>query len=249
MIPDAADDFRRQLIQAREDAVKDAEAFDEILYAVERLGSYCLGRVENLGAYKDVLAELAGKSPLSVDIPNIWRQFHTPFDELFSLVRNSRNDAMHIGASARHLTTHAIELALILEDALGMQKEETRITDVMVRDPLCAHLWQPISLIRRSMLANSFSYLPVKDGEGQWRHVSDLQIALYLQGQANSERKKRLGTTLADATSIKLVPATCVTDDTPLASALQKLEGPPILIFNSQMPTELIGVLSAFDLL
>ena len=54
------------------------------------------------------------------------------------------------------------------------------VSDFMVRDPVCAHLWQPISLIRQRMLTNSFSCLPVQNEEEQWCLVSDLQIAMYL---------------------------------------------------------------------
>jgi hypothetical protein len=52
MTPDTAHDFRLQLQQARENALKDAEAFEGLIQVIERLGSFCLGRVEGLGAYK-----------------------------------------------------------------------------------------------------------------------------------------------------------------------------------------------------
>ena len=74
------------------------------------------------------------------------------------------NDALHQGAFARHLTIHAIDLALILEDALR-SFEEPRVSDYMVRNPLFAELWQPIGFIRQQMLANSFSFLPVLKGK------------------------------------------------------------------------------------
>jgi hypothetical protein len=109
MTPEAARDFRLQLQHAREDALKDAEAFDGIIHVVERLGSFCLGRVENLFAYQPKVEEVASSSPLATDIPDQWRGVHTPFNLLYDVVRDARNDAMHIGASARHLTTHAIE--------------------------------------------------------------------------------------------------------------------------------------------
>ena len=51
----------------------------------------------------------------------------TPFSRLYDLVQDARNDALHQGAFARHLTIHAIGLALILEDALR-SSEEPRCT-------------------------------------------------------------------------------------------------------------------------
>jgi len=247
--PEVARDFRLQLQQAREDALKDAEAFDGILHALERLGSFCLGRVENLYSYGDKLRELAALSPLAIQIPTAWREVHTPFDVLYGLVKAARNDAMHIGAAARHITIHAIELALILEDALRMCEEPKCVNDYMIRDPICAHLWQPISFIRQRMLSNSFSFLPVKDHEGQWCLVSDLGIAKYLQGHSNQERKRRLATPLADAQEISLLPAKCVGGHQALNSVLADFDGVPILVLRDSPPFEPTGILTAFDLL
>ena len=37
---------------------------------------------------------------------------------LYDLVRNARNDAMHEGAFARNLAVHLVQLSVMLEDAL-----------------------------------------------------------------------------------------------------------------------------------
>src|SRR5450759_829646 len=123
MTPEAARDFRLQLQVAREDALKDAEAFDGIIHVVERLGSFLLERMDGLGKYKPEVAKIAKFSTLATEVPTEWRSVHTPFSQLYDMIKDARNDAMHTGASARHLTTHAIELALILEDALRMCEE------------------------------------------------------------------------------------------------------------------------------
>src|ERR1700757_614277 len=80
-----------------------------------------------------------------------------------------RNDALHQGAFARYLTKHAIELAILLEDALSNGL-----------DPLARETWQPIAFLRQLMLANSYSYLPVFRNDNQWWIVSDAAIAAYL---------------------------------------------------------------------
>jgi CBS domain-containing protein len=249
MTPEAARDLRLQLQHAREDALKDAEAFDGIIHVVERLGSFCLGRVESLFRYQTKVEEVASSSSLATDIPNQWRGVHTPFSLLYDMVRDARNDAMHIGASARHLTTHAIELALILEDALRMRENSKYVSDFMVRDPVCAHLWQPVSFVRQQMLTNSFSYLPVKNAEGHWCLVADLQVAKYLQGQTNAERKRRLAQPLGEATEIALISATRLTSNEPIDSALENFDGRPLLVFRDDAKSELTGILTAFDLL
>jgi hypothetical protein len=59
------------------------------------------------------------------------------------------------------LTTHAFQVALILEDAL--MTDMKMVSQYMVRDVVCAQSWQPISFVRQQMLAYSYSYLPFLD--------------------------------------------------------------------------------------
>ena len=132
---------------------------------------------EFLKEYEAILCEEANKSPLAYEIPSARRQYHTPFSDLLELVRDARNSALHEGSFARHLTIHVVELSLIIEDAL--MYNSVAVSDFMVRDPVCAYPWQPLSFIRQKMLLNSFSFLPVcvdyKD-EKDWWVVSDLSL-------------------------------------------------------------------------
>ena len=178
-----------------------------------------------------------------------------PFSLLYGIVKNGRNDALHIGAFARHLTTHAIELALILEDALRMienpdMEKANFISDYMVREPVCAELWHPVSFVRQRMLTNSFSYLPVKDAAGQWCLVSDLQIAKYLQGCSNRQRNVRLAKTLEEA-QIVLPLAKYLNDTVSIDEALKMfdVDGKLILVFRNTEQEQPVGILTAFDLL
>lgn len=156
---DAAMYFRDQFREARARALRDAEAYQEILFSIERFGAALTGKIGTLWSYTDDIADRARGSPLAEDIPYEHREWHVPFPALYEVVRDARNDALHQGASARHLTTHATQLVLVLEDALNEQA--TSVGDYMVRDPLCAFPWQPINLVRQQMLANNFSYLPI----------------------------------------------------------------------------------------
>jgi len=254
--------FRLELQTARENAIKDAEAFEGIIHVIERLGSFLLGRIEALGPYRPVLKNLAVLSALASDIPSEWRELHTPFDLLYEEVKNARNDASHVGAYARHLTTHAIELALILEDALRItennfkeiHKMEAIVSDFMIHNPVFAHLWQPISIVRQIMLTNSFSYLPVVMGDGKWRLVSDLAVATYLQGCSNAKRKKRLATPLEDAIEDensfpRLDEAVCIHSSATIAQALSQTGGKPLLVTSKRAGSEIVGFLTPFDLL
>lgn len=242
--------FRLELQAARENAIKDAEAFDGIIHVIERLGILLSGKVAALGKFGPCLKALAGISPLANVMP---REQHTPFDLLYDMVTQSRNDALHIGAFARHLTTHAIELALVLEDALRIKMNMNKtVSDFMIRNPVCAHLWQPVSFVRQIMLTNSFSYLPVRDDDGKWRLVVDLEIARYLQTRSN--RNVCLATPLENAEGITLPEAkrVCVTNS--VEEALERLndetfKGQPLLVFRNDTCNELEGILTSFDLL
>jgi CBS domain-containing protein len=218
-----------------------------VIHAVERLGSFLTRKVGDLKKYQTELEKLASNSALAEEVPRRSRGILTPFSELFALVREARNDAVHQGAFARHLTAHAIELALILEDALR-SSEMPQISDYMVRNPVCAELWQPIGFVRQQMLASSFSFLPVFNHDGrQWCLVSDRAIATYL-GVSSDERKKRLAVTLADA-QLQLERAKCVEEDTSLEDALRALDAAPLLVCDKYDASRLLGLVTAFDLL
>ena len=146
--------FAGQLRTARLEALGDAEAFVGIIHVVERIGSYLRGRQASLGAYRSVLSTLAAKSAFSSEKFRIFRDVLTPFGELYDLVRAARNDALHQGAFARHLTNHAVELAILLEDALGSYMTPTRV----VADSKPANRrasMRPVNLRTESAIAQS----------------------------------------------------------------------------------------------
>jgi CBS domain-containing protein len=240
--------FCEQLRQARENAFRDSEAFDEIIHVLERLGSFLCKKISGLGDYKEDIEKRARQSALAEEVPTRWRGIHVPFSLLYDLVKDARNDALHQGAFARHLTGHATELALVLEDALRRSLDSPVVGDYMVRNPVYAELWQPISFIRQQMLANSFSFLPVKNNAGDWCLVSDLDIATYL-GTDPSKRKQRLTQSL-NAAEIPLQSAKSCAIDTPLEEALRILgtEKKPLVVCHQDQQA-LVGIVTAFDLL
>ena len=172
--PESKAYFRGEFRRARLAALSDAEDFQDIVICLERLGLAVTHRLGALGNYGECIGKLAGTSALA-DTPASARPYHLPFADLYEIVKDGRNDALHQGVPARHLAGHAIQLALVLEDALT--PSEPKITGFMARDPVCAAPWQPISFVRQEMLANSFSYLPIlwsANGSQVWHFVSDL---------------------------------------------------------------------------
>ena len=96
------------------------------LHAVERLGCFLTRKCTALDDYRDELDKVASTSARAEEVPRLCGGALIPFSRLYDLVQDARNDALHQGAFARHLTTHAIDLALILEDALAKYRRTAR---------------------------------------------------------------------------------------------------------------------------
>ena len=241
--------FRDLFRDARHQAFQDAEGFQQILFALERLGSLLYRRAGkqkpgDIGKYEDEIKRISLASPLACDLPVRWRGYHSPFDTLYRLVRNARNDALHQGAYARHLTNHAVQLALIIEDALMVNSQN--ISDFMVREVIQAEEWQPVSFARQQMLANSYSYLPIRY-KGEWNLISDAAILKYV----HSERKTRLSDSVSDAIShgLQLETARCVDPNDSIELIIKNLGEKPVLVTDPFDSDRLAGITSAFDLL
>ena len=239
--PEIVRSFCEQFREARATALRDAEAFDEIIHTVERLGSFLSGKTGTLRSYREAFNELVKES--------------TPpakFSVLYGLVKEARNDAVHQGAYARHLTRHAIELALVLEDALKEQLMNRTVVNYMVRNPVCAELWQQISFIRQQMLANSFSFLPVKN-ENKWFLVSDIELANFLgRSRPNGERNQRLAKSLKES-KIELKEAKWCNQHFSLEDAINILNEASerflLVSGDGDAKDNVVGILTAFDLL
>ena len=271
--------FRNEFREARATALKDAEGYQQILFVLERLGEYvfeggcceepelqeekgCEGNedkeTKGLDAYKECLIALVKKyHPLEKHRRKRWtrlyRNSHTAFGSLYEMVMHGRNDALHQGAFARILTLHLVEVALFLEDTL-MAITGRSIKDYMVRNPVRAHAWQPVSFVRQMMLANSFSYIPVymnkkNTEEKAWHIIADYHIAEYLQSADSDGRGKLLAKSIEKAIGSTIAEAvTCRPDDT-VKDVLERIKGEPILVVKSDNCEELLGIATTFDLM
>jgi hypothetical protein len=249
--PEVSLHFRNQLRAARAVAARDAEAFHEIVFVLERIGAYLANKGGSLGAYLPLISAVASHSIMADTVPKAHPAFHQRFEVKYDLVRRARNAALHEGAFARHLTANAIELSLVLEDA--MMTDHHQVSDFMVRNPVCASLWQPLSFIRQTMLVNAYSYLPVSiriEGGSQWRLISDFQLGKYVRSSGKDPRDV-LTSKLEECISfgkIELqIAKTCEANET-VASVFGMTEGAPILVM-APNGSDLLGILTAFDLL
>jgi hypothetical protein len=246
--------FREAFRVARAAATRDAEGWANVVVVLEQFAAHVAPENRRLADAKTAIAVVADDSCLAERIPSTWRTLHTPFRELFELVRRGRNSAVHGGAAARRLTVHAIELSLVLEHAMATQSE--LICDYMVREPLRALPWQPVSFVRHEMLTNAFSHLPVYlqvGGELRWWWISDGALARYLRGDGRVGEEQRLRATVeaavaSGANRLRLLPARCVDARTSIRSAFPDDSDLPVLITDGHAE-ELVGIVTPFDLL
>lgn len=243
--------FRDQLRDARAAVLRDAEAFRELIVVLERLGVFLCDKMVGLDKGSSKISELASRSAMANEIPAAFPESHQRFEVKYKLVQYARNAAVHEGALARHLSTNAIELSLVLEEAI--MSEYTEVKDFMVRNVICAYLWQPLSFIRQTMLVNSFSYLPVpveRDAHVEWHLISDFVLAQYVRKNPENSRNA-LGETLVDALAashVELIKAESCGANLTIGKLLTRSSGRPTLVLSTETK-ELLGIVTPFDLL
>jgi hypothetical protein len=245
--------WRNLFLSARDAAFRDAEGFQNILFTLEKFGQFLFRTTADLGKYKSDICKVASQSPLANEIPAACRDLHTPFEDLYELVKEARNDAMHQGSCARHLTGHAVGLSMVLEDALMINA--FTVSDFMVSDPVVALPWQPLSYAREKILTHGFSFLPIwfPDSPGPgWFLLSDFAVTKYLRISDRKLRKQRLATRIEEAVSskeLKLIPSATCSPDLPAEEMISKFNGTPILVVDEAKPDNLLGIITAFDLM
>ena len=126
-----------------------------------------------------------------------------------------------------------------------------RVADVMVASPVCAHGWQTLADLRRTMLVNDYSVLPLSEGpedDGSWRCVRAEELAAYFAEEDPSAAGQCLTAALTGGLvgSLSVYRAKVVVEDTPLASLLGELGKLPAVVTRR---SEIVGIVTAFDLL
>jgi len=240
-------EFLARLREARALVLRDAESFHEAVTALEHIGQVFAGQIRTgLGSYQKEILALAAEAE---------RFTQEEVTRLFTVVREARNMAVHEGAWVRHLNTRLVDLFLILEEAI-MSKMQ-RVEDLMVRTPVAAEPWHLLGHVRKLMLANSFSNIPVhveSSGTREWRILTDTTIMRWLRGATSkTEETRRLSTPVSDALEKHLIvaeKADCCRSDALVSELLPRMNHLPILVtqlVNGQ--EQLVGLIMTFDLL
>src|ERR1019366_6386252 len=154
---------------ARALVLRDSESFDAACRFLEYAGQVAKRAVGNgLGSYEEAIIWLALDPDLEGSDQATQRD---GIRRLFTVIREARNNAIHDGAWARHLSSRLIELLLAMEETLV--KPLPTVGDLMVRDPVTVEGWQLLHHARRMMLENAFSYLPTCNDQREWALISD----------------------------------------------------------------------------
>ena len=182
------------------------------------------------------------------------------WDRLYGHVKNHRNDIAHTGTEAALAGARIATLTTILLDALlhaGRKGDTMEISEVMVANPTCAEDWQTLADLRRNMLVNDFSMLPLRNGKcgntEKWQVVRAEELAAYLLGD-----KKRCKETLGCARRKGLKPhCTMAVCENKKVEDLQEEEWkgkekgtlPSAIVVIAKDKHHLVGIVTAFDLL
>ncbi len=243
--------LRDELRRARDSTLANSEGYLPIVQAIERLGRQLFPCSKPLG--------LAG---IRSDLSGLVRQYHPlegeplhehelSFAQLFYRVREGRNDAVHVGAVARNLTSLSVKLAIILEETLIQMANLDSVKAYMVKEPVIAHGWQRLGLIRQTMLEHSFSYLPYRCDPGEhWQVISSDAIARYLRDASRTRRdllKKSLRCALVDG--LCGAQATTITHDTSLESAVRHFKNGSDFLIVLGGDGCIVGIATSFDLM
>ena len=194
------------------------------------------------------------------------------WDSLYSKVKDARNDIMHTGTEAVLAEAQTKALATVLLDALlGAAQGErgmATLVQVMVEHPVCAHRWQTIADVRRTMLVSDFSVLPLADGAmggdcRVWQVLTADDLAAFLT--TSDSRDEKMGKTVACAAKSGLnlrcfptadegISVQQVWDDRiqlPLmvTRELGDVEQGAKQAAKPNLPPTLVGIVTAFDLL
>ncbi len=248
--------FRDRLREARYGALADAEGFQQMCFAFEALGARLLNDSGSLEKYRPFLCVLVAEN-----LPTGYEDFGA----LFEAVKAARNDVMHTGAYARNAAIAAVQLSLLMEEAilalLTKKKEDKtakiKVADFMVRSPVTAEPWHTVGHVRRLMLLNSFSYLPIY-WENKWHLISDMAMASMFQPLSNANRNLLAAARISDVLGcempqFKLQVAVIVEPVWEVEQLLKCDQHPGLwLVVNAKEKEgskQLVGVLSPFELM
>lgn len=240
-------EFLARLRDARALVLRDGESFREASTVLEHIGQVIGGKIGiGLKDHEAAIVSLA-TGARQTDEASVGR--------LFNVVREARNKAVHDGAYARHLNGRLLDLLLLLEEAIMTNMD--RVEDLMVRNPVSAEPWHLVSHVRKMMLTNSFSCIPIlkaKTGKDRWMLLRDAALMQWIRSEPNKKKQReRLAMPVGEAITnheLAVKGAICCGGEISIADLLTRMNDDPTLVTEKIEGQErLLGIITAFDLL
>jgi hypothetical protein len=179
--------FRDSLRSARAKVHADAEGFEVVVHAIERLGRHLNPQGDGLAKYHDALIALVEAAELKVG----------DLEHRLFLLRQTRNDAAHQGSYARNAAREAVHVALRLEEALTVCWADIEVQHLMVRGAITAQPGDTLGDVRRAMLEHAFTAIPAFV-EKRWCLITDRWLAAELAGKNKGPREAVLQRKVAE---------------------------------------------------
>ena len=231
---------------------------EAVLHEIERIAQYVSGKPhvtlrQATKPMKRLVRRYAPGRLVDTGLPGVG------WDELYDRVVDGRNDIAHTGTEAALAGTRVATLATVLSAVLtelARNEDMVRVRDVMVSNPVCAHGWQTIADLRRTMLVNDYSALPLSRGpedDGTWGCVRAEELAAFIAREDRSARGFTLAEVRADerGVSLSIYPANVVQECSPVKTlpgeAVPQL--PVVVTRTVDGRSEIVGIVTAFDLL
>jgi len=239
--------FRDIFREARYKALIDAEDFDSLFHAIETFGAFLSTNLKHnsLSYYKEYIEDFVRESPFYNSLTKEFPAYHSSFSFLYEEVRKFRNGSAHQGVHARNKIRYAIELCLIIESKLNQMDEQ--VSNYMVRSPLTASDWEPLSHVRKEMLIHSYSYIPIFINDN-WQLISDYGLYKYLKAE-NQESKLRENIQTAVGNGLELIQPARKVAETDSINSINPNSTTPVLVFSNQDEDRLLGIITSFDLI
>lgn len=257
--PDAASELCCDLKNALTSFANGRAGVAELLHQIERTAKYVQGKPHaSLWDAEDAMTRFVCRyAPGRIEDTG---RHGVGFLDLYAKVRDARNDMAHTGTEAALAGARSSTMATVLMEALAVAAERDdgqTMCDVMVSNPTCAHNWQTLADLRRTMLVNDYSILPISDGQcgdRTWACVEDEKLAKHLRDGGRGRRTRTLGYERSEecGAGMEILEAVAVGEGTTVESVLGKSRLPVVVtrpVAKNAKKRDLVGIVTAFDLL
>jgi len=240
--------FSKEFRDARARALADSEGWQSLIFVFERLAKFvtrCQRTTIGTPEAAQVFFQIIGRNQEDDPATNP----HVKL--LLQQVVVGRNSEFHGGAAARRFARHCVEFSFLLEEGLK-EIMNKNLGSVMSSPVISVETWQMLADLRRLMLENSFTWIPLRKDD-VWRVVSDHALICYLRKNPEALKTKTVEAALCEENGLVAPPLEIFYKgrETQNEELLVSLTARPVLVSSTNEPSanRVIGIVTAFDLL